>query len=157
MTDQYINKKCTLCGGTSFSLYVKARSLYSDKLYDIVRCRKCNLVSTASPPDNILGVYINADNFVSYFTDKEERDQAFFSAVINELLHYQKFREGMKLLDVGCGTGAFLRVAKSAGWDVTGIEPNKDAVKYASEKFDLNIIQGALNYDTFGLETFNLI
>ncbi len=38
------------------------------------------------------------------------------------------------LLDVGAGTGDFLKVAKKNGWQVQGIEPNEKAVKLAFEK-----------------------
>jgi SAM-dependent methyltransferase len=33
-----------------------------------------------------------------------------------------------KLLDVGCGTGTFLRFARDAGWQCFGVEPDADAV-----------------------------
>lgn len=32
-----------------------------------------------------------------------------------------------RLLDVGCGNGAFLRLAKTCGWEVTGIDPDPNA------------------------------
>ena len=38
------------------------------------------------------------------------------------------------LLDIGAGTGDFLKQAKNEGWKVTGIEPSPDARKKASEK-----------------------
>lgn len=38
------------------------------------------------------------------------------------------------LLDIGSGTGDFLKVAKDKGWEVSGMEPNKNAAKLASEK-----------------------
>src|SRR3546814_10135396 len=31
---------------------------------------------------------------------------------------------GMHLLDIGCGNGEFLNNARSAGWNVRGIEPD---------------------------------
>ncbi len=38
------------------------------------------------------------------------------------------------LLDVGAGTGDFLKVAKEKGWEVAGVEPNVNATKLASQK-----------------------
>ncbi len=38
------------------------------------------------------------------------------------------------LLDIGAGTGDFLKVAKERGWEVYGTEPNKNASKLALEK-----------------------
>lgn len=37
-----------------------------------------------------------------------------------------------RLLDVGCGNGAFLQRAASAGWEVHGIEPDVDAARQAA-------------------------
>lgn len=40
-------------------------------------------------------------------------------------------KQGLWLLDVGCGTGHFGKYMVDAGWDVIGIEPSKDAVQLA--------------------------
>jgi len=38
------------------------------------------------------------------------------------------------LLDVGCGSGEFLNIAKQRGWDVTGVEPLPDAAQVARDR-----------------------
>lgn len=38
------------------------------------------------------------------------------------------------LLDIGCGTGDFLKIAKDNNWTVSGIEPNSQAREIANEK-----------------------
>lgn len=38
------------------------------------------------------------------------------------------------LLDVGCGTGDFLKLAQAKGWSVVGIEPNEQARYIANKK-----------------------
>jgi 2-polyprenyl-3-methyl-5-hydroxy-6-metoxy-1,4-benzoquinol methylase len=57
-----------------------------------------------------------------------------------ELEHLIKKPKG-KLLDVGCGSGSSLLVAKQLGWDVTGLEIDPSAVKAARE-LGLNIVEG---------------
>lgn len=42
------------------------------------------------------------------------------------------------LLDVGCGSGFFLKLAKSRGFNVFGIDFNGEAIHYAVEKLGLN-------------------
>ncbi|QRN54396.1 class I SAM-dependent methyltransferase [Dyella caseinilytica] len=49
-----------------------------------------------------------------------------------------------RLLDVGCGNGVFLRRAKNAGWDVSGLEPDADAVRAAVED-GLDVYLGGLD------------
>lgn len=46
-----------------------------------------------------------------------------------------------KLLDIGCGSGNMLKLAKQLGWDVTGLEIDPNAVKAAREQ-GLNVIEG---------------
>jgi 2-polyprenyl-3-methyl-5-hydroxy-6-metoxy-1,4-benzoquinol methylase len=43
------------------------------------------------------------------------------------------------ILDFGCGTGYFLSSCKKNGWDVTGIEPDPDARKRASENINQDV------------------
>ena len=42
-----------------------------------------------------------------------------------------------KLLDIGCGTGNFLAAAREAGYDVTGIELDRNAARFAKERCGL--------------------
>ena len=49
-----------------------------------------------------------------------------------ELLGRHIVGDGQRLLDVGAGYGFFLRDAQEAGLDVFGLEPNRDALEYAS-------------------------
>jgi SAM-dependent methyltransferase len=48
------------------------------------------------------------------------------------------------LIDVGCGTGAFLHRMRAFGWKVLGIEPDDDAVEAAREVYGLPVIKGTM-------------
>ncbi|WP_310564799.1 class I SAM-dependent methyltransferase [Hydrogenophaga sp.] len=62
----------------------------------------------------------------------------------SEYRHLPRHPEGGgTLLDVGCGSGAFLRVAQSAGWNVTGVDPDPSAVKNCHNQ-GLDVLQGGL-------------
>lgn len=45
---------------------------------------------------------------------------------------------GQRLLDIGCGNGAFLQIAKSAGWNVSGLELDERAAAI-QRGFDVRI------------------
>src|SRR5467141_3029220 len=47
---------------------------------------------------------------------------------------------GGKLLDIGCGTGNLLAAAREAGYDVTGIELDRNAARFAKERLGLQNI-----------------
>ena len=44
------------------------------------------------------------------------------------------------LLDVGCGFGMFLRLAKEYGFRVNGVEASEDAVRWLSENYKIDVI-----------------
>jgi len=45
-----------------------------------------------------------------------------------------------KLLDIGCGTGNFLAAARDAGYEVTGIELDRNAARFGKERLGLQNI-----------------
>lgn len=47
-----------------------------------------------------------------------------------------------KLLDVGCGNGHMLKIAKDLGWETTGIEVDSQAVQ-AARRAGINVIEGS--------------
>ena len=49
-----------------------------------------------------------------------------------------------RLLDIGCGSGAFLAKMRELGWDVAGVEFDRQAIKVTQEHFGLNIYEGTL-------------
>jgi 2-polyprenyl-3-methyl-5-hydroxy-6-metoxy-1,4-benzoquinol methylase len=49
------------------------------------------------------------------------------------------------LLDVGCGDGAFLSLARACGWDVVGLDPDPEAAANASRQ-GLTVHQGGIEY-----------
>jgi 2-polyprenyl-3-methyl-5-hydroxy-6-metoxy-1,4-benzoquinol methylase len=54
--------------------------------------------------------------------------------------HLPKARNGQRLLDMGCGNGEFLLKARSAGWDVVGVDFDAKAVEVArSRRLDVRL------------------
>lgn len=63
---------------------------------------------------------------------------------------------GGKLLDVGCGDGSFLSVARSCGWDVVGLDPDPKAVANATQ-LGLTVHEGGIEYFESRAELFDVI
>lgn len=49
-----------------------------------------------------------------------------------------------RLLDVGCGNGSFLELARQAGWEVVGVDPDPEAVAVACNR-GLDVRQGDIS------------
>lgn len=62
----------------------------------------------------------------------------------------------ISLLDIGCGPGVSVKLAKERGWQATGVEPNPYAVHYAQEHFGLDIINGYFQARLFS-EPFDMV
>jgi 2-polyprenyl-3-methyl-5-hydroxy-6-metoxy-1,4-benzoquinol methylase len=64
---------------------------------------------------------------------------------------------GQRLLDVGCGAGYFLRIAKELGALEQGVEPSEFAAK-AAQRHELNVFQGTLEeFACQSTERFDII
>lgn len=55
------------------------------------------------------------------------------SPVTDRLINILQDSEAQKVLDVGCGAGALTKLLSEAGFDMTGIDPFKDAISKAVE------------------------
>lgn len=61
-----------------------------------------------------------------------------------------------KLLDIGCGDGEFLKLAKSCGWDVCGLEPDSNAALVGRSK-GLHVINAGEEHFDGEQELFDVI
>lgn len=60
-------------------------------------------------------------------------------------------------LDIGCGAGWSLVVAKQNGYSAYGVEPVTEASKYANETLKLNVINSLFKPDLFPQKNFDFI
>jgi len=60
------------------------------------------------------------------------------------LKEFEPYRQTGNFLEVGCATGSFLKMVKSAGWREFGVEPVAASAQYGIEQLGLNIHVGVL-------------
>jgi 2-polyprenyl-3-methyl-5-hydroxy-6-metoxy-1,4-benzoquinol methylase len=62
-----------------------------------------------------------------------------------------------RLLDIGCGDGAFLARMKRLGWEAVGVELDEKAAHVAKTKYDVDVFIGTLEAAGFADESFDAI
>lgn len=63
---------------------------------------------------------------------------------------------GGTLLDVGCGDGSFIVLARTCGWDVVGLDPDPKAVSNAAKQ-GLTVYEGGIEYFDGQANLFDVI
>jgi len=132
---------CPICFSPNIAPALTAKDYtVSQKKFALWHCSNCTVRFTQDVPNqNEIGVYYQSDNYISHSDTKK--------GFVNTLYHWVRRRtldkkkqlviEQVKLtkgelLDIGCGTGAFLNTMKTAGWGITGLEPDATAREKAT-------------------------
>lgn len=138
---------CPVCNSTSIQQILSAKDhTVSQQQFSIWHCNDCTARFTQDvPAQNAIGAYYASDNYISHSDTKK--------GIINSLYHMVRKRTlvskrqlvinetGMKqgsILDIGCGTGAFLNTMKEGGWSITGLEPDAIARNKAAELYNIH-------------------
>ena len=119
------------------------------------------LVTTPRPKEEDLGSYYESDEYISH----TDGNSSLFEKIYNQVRSYSlkkklalvesKHAKG-SLLDVGCGTGAFLQTCKNAGWKISGVEPGDKACLLAKTKVG-DVIYPSLFDDALNGQQYDVI
>lgn len=130
---------CDLCGADDKQRY-ECIAPHADH---IVQCKQCGLVYTSPRP--VLGRFSEASAADPSVWRPPEvlqaRQVAYFKNLLTELSHW---RQGGSLLDIGCGHGFFLDLARQMGFNVSGVELQDSIARYARETLRLDVTAGDL-------------
>ena len=156
-------ESCPICSKTEFKNKLIVRdNTVSHESFAIVQCAGCGLQFTNPRPNATeIGKYYESDAYVSHnsaavgLVNQAYKVARFFTMRRKVSLLNKLAPRRAKLLDYGCGTGHFLKTAKSAGWQVSGLEPNARARDEASERLGQLIGQEGLT--SFQPGTFDAI
>ena len=113
------------------------------------------------PNKNNVGLYYKSDQYISHNDAGGGIINTIYRAIRSYTLQSKlslinKLNHGTgRILDVGCGTGAFLETCKAGGWHVMGVEPDLNAREVSITKLKTNI---SADLDTLaGSEPFDVI
>lgn len=139
---------CNLCGAND------SRSLFCAEGRSLVRCRHCGLVYVNPWIDEHS---YQGDEQAALFEAYRARREEFVRIFRDLLGRVEAQKRSGRLLDVGCGAGQLIEVARERGWDATGIEPSQAAARYATSEVGLDVICGYLTEESFPAKSFDAI
>lgn len=118
-------------------LKIKDHSI-SQEEFELIYDAHLDKYTTQPIPEN-LDDYYKSSNYISHTDAKTGLVDKLYQFVKRFMLKHkigliEQFSQVRKILDIGAGTGDFLNVAKSKGWEVSGLEPNAAARKNAEKK-----------------------
>ncbi len=143
-------QQCPVCGSNNIQFSLSANDYTVSKTnFEIWFCNECTLQFTQHiPSQNEIGKYYQSENYVSHSDTKKGLINSLYHKVRKTTLagkcklvkEYTALQSGT-ILDVGCGTGAFLHEMKLQGWQVQGIEPDEIARKNALTLYQINPLE----------------
>ncbi|MDO4879792.1 MAG: class I SAM-dependent methyltransferase [Capnocytophaga sp.] len=111
----------------------------SKEIFYLKYNEKYDLYQTEPVPEN-LSFYYQSNNYISHTDSKKSFFEKIYQVAKKYMLQQkisliEKYipQKG-KILDIGAGTGDFLRVAKEKKWQIAGVEPEAKARSRAEEK-----------------------
>jgi 2-polyprenyl-3-methyl-5-hydroxy-6-metoxy-1,4-benzoquinol methylase len=139
---------CPVCDGKNIKTLFSAKDYtVSNDLFTIVACDDCSFRFTQDVPDeSSIAPYYKSENYISHTNTSRGLINNLYQKVRKHTLKQKRkliekiqHTKSGNLLDVGAGTGAFANEMKTAGWQVTGLEPDEDARIVAQRDFAVNL------------------
>ena len=143
-------------------LTVKDHSVSGEEFQLLHNVELDMLETFPQPQGDKLSEYYKSEDYISHTDAKRNLFEKVYHLVrsislkrklklINSFLSEEK-----TLLDIGCGTGDFLEIAKNNNWNVLGIEPNEQARLIANSKTN-NSVFDISQLETLEVNSFDVI
>ncbi len=138
--------QCPICKSENIAAVLSAKdNTVSQQNFVIMHCSNCTARFTQNVPEQEnIGTFYASENYISHSDTQEGFINKLYHAIRKitlaskkNLVQKETTLTTGKILDVGCGTGAFLHTMKNAGWDVTGLEPDEAAREKAKSLYNI--------------------
>lgn len=139
---------CPVCdSGNIQNVFAVKDFTVSHKEFPVSECADCSLRFTQDVPGaDDIPAYYKSENYISHTDTSRGLVNRLYKIVRKRTLRQKRNliervmrKKTGNLLDVGSGTGAFLDEMKSNGWNVTGLEPDTDAISIAKDLYGLEL------------------
>lgn len=138
---------CPLCKGLSIGEKLSVQDhTVSKKEFAIWHCNDCSARFTQDVPEqDEIGAFYESENYISHSDIRQGITNNLYHLVRkrtliskNRLVMKETGMQNGSVLDIGCGTGAFLNAMKTAGWKISGLEPDAAARVKAVELYGIH-------------------
>lgn len=151
-----MSKTCNLCDcAQSKFLFTRSDEVFGKQ--DVRECINCGLVFVTPLPEISKLKDHYSDFFFTEKFDYVESGKIWERFYELNLEYIERIKNKGRLLEIGCGLGHFLSIAKRKGWDASGVELSEFASNYAKEQFGLNIFNGLLEKAKFPDNHFDVV
>ncbi len=133
--------------------------------YEIVACRSCGLLFRRELPSaqDLLSIYAS-----DYFGNHGNGDATGYSDYLSDAREHRltarrrltqlgDATDPGRLLDVGTAAGFFMAEARSAGWEVQGIDISPDMSAWGRKQLDLDIANGLFQTTDYPAASFDAV
>lgn len=120
--------------------YIKTKDHFNtQEIFVLEYIEALDLLKTSPSPKNLEKYYAHQD-YISHTDNNKTKIDKIYQKVKNyslikkvQLINKLDVKE-KRILDIGAGTGDFLKIASKDKWKIEGVEPNQYARQKASEK-----------------------
>jgi len=142
--------KCNICNSGDYYLLVVKNSFH------VVKCKNCGLVYVNPRPEKkeLKEFYSSKGGSGSVDHSRKSRINRFQKglALINAFTEVKG-----KILDVGCSTGEFLKIARDCGWEAYGNDVDSESIRLAKERYSLDVKEQDLMECNFADNYFDVV
>jgi 2-polyprenyl-3-methyl-5-hydroxy-6-metoxy-1,4-benzoquinol methylase len=131
-------RNCPVCEETYFKDFLTVKDhMITQEEFKVVECDSCGFHFTNPIPEpDKIGEYYKSEEYISHSSNKKGVINFLYNTVrgitLKEKVKWiQNVTDGKCLLDIGSGTGHFLKAANENGFNGTGLEPDADARDFA--------------------------
>ena len=138
---------CPICKDTQINETFSAKDYtVSGEVFSVVECKNCRLLFTQNVAEqNNIGRYYASENYISHSDTQAGLINKLYHSIRKKTLKSKKDlieketgKSNGNILDIGCGTGAFLNIMKTNGWTITGLEPDEAASTKAKSLYGID-------------------
>jgi SAM-dependent methyltransferase len=147
---------CPGCGGSTQKRFLQSPDRFHGRteLYTLLQCPNCSLVWLDSPPPpEEMGQHYGAD----YDRAISSTGEATVGRWRDRIETLSRFKNGGRILDLGCSSGSFLSALPRDRWELYGIEMSREVALRAKARCGAEVFVGDILDAPFPAEHFDAI